>query len=699
MKNYQFITIILLLFFLQNTTFAGTFKVANTNNSGSGSLRAAIQLANSTFGTDNIIFDIPGIAPHSIVISGSALPAITEAVIIDGTTQPANGFAGVSPKIIITRSLNSSGLNGLNITAADVEIYGLYVTGFDYNGVVVSGDRCKIGAPGKGNVFSGNESNQLQLKNLTGGSIQSNKIGTDTTGTLPALLNEGYHGISMESVSFTTIGGGASAQGNLISGNDYTGITMACCLNNSIFNNKIGTDITGKFDLGNQYSGIRLNRPSSNFCSSENNVIGEIDKGNLISGNQYHGIDLSCASNNLIFNNLIGTDISGKVVIPNEYSGINIDRDSYQSISVCSGDNNVIGELNKGNLISGNKYYGISVSCSSSNTIFNNYIGTDITGTLSIPNEYGGANIQQEVPFPGEPECLTQNNLVGAIGKGNLIGNNLGYGISVVGAKSTGNKLTQNSIFCNTNGGINLTDQNGYGIGSGNLGYTAPIISTATNNSASGTAAPNDLIELFIDDSCPDCQGKTYVGTTVADALGDWMFTGQLSGTIVATATDTFGNTSPFSACAIVTNLCTDLTPVMNILPNNIAGPSSVQVAVKLSEIHNVDTDGTVITVRIPSDPRFVFVWDIGLTFAAFTPVQNSDWNYLGDNGVFHSWSFNGNGLILEGLNTTAFGFYGFYDPQGTDGQTTLTATVVPQSGGECNFVNNSDSETLIYFQ
>jgi len=144
---------------------------------------------------------------------------------------------------------------------------------------------------------------------------------------------------------------------------------------------------------------------------------------------------------------------------------------------------------------------------------------------------------------------------------------------------------------------------------------------------------------------------------------------------------------------------CTDLTPIVKILPGNISGNSLVQVAVKLTEVHNIDTDGTVISVRIPSDPRLVFVWDINLTFAAFTPVQNADWNYLGDNGTFHNWTYNGPGLIIDGQSTSAFGFMSFYDPQGTNGQTTITATVVPFSGGECNLINNSDSERLVYFQ
>jgi len=115
--------------------------------------------------------------------------------------------------------------------------------------------------------------------------------------------------------------------------------------------------------------------------------------------------------------------------------------------------------------------------------------------------------------------------------------------------------------------------------------------------------------------------------------------------------------------------------------------------------VEGVDTDGFTISLRIPSDPRLLFVWSISLTQSAGIPVQNSDWNYLGDNGVFHNWTYNGPGLILTGNAKSAIGFQGFYDPQGTDGQTTITATIVPFSGGDCNIVNNTDSERLVYFK
>ncbi len=146
-------------------------------------------------------------------------------------------------------------------------------------------------------------------------------------------------------------------------------------------------------------------------------------------------------------------------------------------------------------------------------------------------------------------------------------------------------------------------------------------------------------------------------------------------------------------------NLCPDLSPVMTILPGNIAGMSAVEVAIEVVELDSVDTDGSVIIVRMPSDPRLVFVWDIGLTQAALVPVQNPEWNYLGDNGFVHTWTYNGPGLVIKGEKRSALGFQSFYDPQSTDGQTTLTATVLPFGGGECEITNNTDSERLVYFK
>lgn len=144
---------------------------------------------------------------------------------------------------------------------------------------------------------------------------------------------------------------------------------------------------------------------------------------------------------------------------------------------------------------------------------------------------------------------------------------------------------------------------------------------------------------------------------------------------------------------------CPDLSPVLTILPGNLAGQSAVEVAIQISELDSVHTDGTSIIVRVPSDPRLHFIWDIGLTTVALIPVQNADWNYLGDNGYVHTFEYNGPGLMISADAKTALGFQAVYDPQATDGQTTLTVTILPFSGGECNLLNNTDAERLVYFE
>src|SRR3954471_20591744 len=74
-------------FLILLSTQAATLIVSNTGDSGAGSLRQAILDANATNGLDTITFQIPGGGPYTIT-PASALPAITDAVLIDGTTQP-----------------------------------------------------------------------------------------------------------------------------------------------------------------------------------------------------------------------------------------------------------------------------------------------------------------------------------------------------------------------------------------------------------------------------------------------------------------------------------------------------------------------------------------------------------------------------------------------------------------------------------
>ncbi len=147
--------------------------------------------------------------------------------------------------------------------------------------------------------------------------------------------------------------------------------------------------------------------------------------------------------------------------------------------------------------------------------------------------------------------------------------------------------------------------------------------------------------------------------------------------------------TADLSDCA---NLCQDLTVVTSLVPNTISGMSPVTLTMSVVELNGVDTDPTIpISVRMPSDPRLQFTWDA---------AANPNWNYLGDNGITHTWRYTGNGGVLAGGTTETIDIAtATYDPQGTDGSTTISVTVVPFSGRECKLTNNSDPETLVYFQ
>ena len=64
-----------------------TFVVTNTNDAGPGSLRQAMLDSNATMDVNTIDFNIPGAGVQTIVAL-SPLPQISQAVAIDGYSQP-----------------------------------------------------------------------------------------------------------------------------------------------------------------------------------------------------------------------------------------------------------------------------------------------------------------------------------------------------------------------------------------------------------------------------------------------------------------------------------------------------------------------------------------------------------------------------------------------------------------------------------
>ena len=76
-----------------------TYTVTNINDSGAGSLRQAIIDANALAGTDTINFNIAGTGMHTIKLA--TLPTITDAVIMDASTDDSFAVNGNRPAIIL----------------------------------------------------------------------------------------------------------------------------------------------------------------------------------------------------------------------------------------------------------------------------------------------------------------------------------------------------------------------------------------------------------------------------------------------------------------------------------------------------------------------------------------------------------------------------------------------------------------------
>ena len=112
-------------FLVSNCPSGSTVSVTNTNDSGAGSLREAIDCAKADSGLDNIEFNIPGPGPHIITLA-SNLPAITDnSIVLDGRTQ-----AGNSPMQGLIQ-IDANGFLGIVLSGcADVTIAGLEI----YNG-------------------------------------------------------------------------------------------------------------------------------------------------------------------------------------------------------------------------------------------------------------------------------------------------------------------------------------------------------------------------------------------------------------------------------------------------------------------------------------------------------------------------------------------------------------------------------------
>ena len=364
----------------------GSTVVTNTNDSGPGSLRQAILNANANQGVDTISFQVP--TPRTIRPL-TALPEITDPVVIDGTTQP--GFAG-SPLIELNGQFTPRGTPGLKITAGSSRVRGLVINSFGLAD-------CNAGLDVDLDVGSG-----IILASAGNNIIEGNFIGTNLSGTA-ALCNTG-NGVYVFNSSNNTIGGTTAAARNIVSGNRLPGIAIGgdFSTGNRVQGNYVGTNASGTGDLGNRSNGMIV-------INGTSHIIGGTVAGarNVVSGNDSPGIVLgfSDPAGILVQGNYIGTNAAGNAAIPNLGGGIIVGGFfQLNGDPITATDNTVGGTTDPArNVISGNLREpgdsnpdagnGVEIinEGSQRNNVQGNYIGLNAAGNAALPNAGSGVFI------------------------------------------------------------------------------------------------------------------------------------------------------------------------------------------------------------------------------------------------------------------------------------------------------------------
>ena len=152
-----------------------------------------------------------------------------------------------------------------------------------------------------------------------GNVVQQNLIGTDISGTLD--FGNRFPGIWIDRAPGNLIGGTSPAARNVISGNDQSGVYLSgtTATGNILQGNYIGTDITGSVDLGNSFAGVNLFDSPDNLIGGASPCAGNVISGNDQTGVFLRGVS---ADRNLIQGNLVGTDATGMAELPNATIGI-----------------------------------------------------------------------------------------------------------------------------------------------------------------------------------------------------------------------------------------------------------------------------------------------------------------------------------------------------------------------------------------
>ncbi len=362
--------------------------------------------------------------------------------------------------------------------------------------------------------------------------------------TTPGIVINGGNAIST-GFEIGGTGGGSEIRGLVIGGFTDRAIYLNVTQGNVIAGNHLGVDLAGTASFANGNgsvtdAGVRVN-------GGNNNTIGGITAAdrNIISGNNQTGIFITSSGQGVrVIGNFIGTDVTGTVALPNLGEGMRID---------ASPTNNTVGGTTPGerNIISGNTTDGIIVR-GDDNIITGNYIGTDVTGSVALPNGTNGLHFGERTSDGNTAGGV--NATPGVLNVGNLISGNTMAGIKVQGADvNTPNIIRGNFIGTNAAGtsaipnavGISLEDDPDDSLAAGSFNIIGGINTTPgsldAGNLISGNTGPGVRLG-------PLTQANTLRGNFIGTQIdGTSALPNGTAGIELQTSTEqnTIGNVTP----------------------------------------------------------------------------------------------------------------------------------------------------------
>ena len=438
---------------LEGRALLATFTVTLNTDTGAlvpGELRWAINTANATPGADVIDFNIaPGGAQAIALNPGlGVLPAITDQVTIDGTTQP--GYVA-TPLITVSGAALAAGSDGIDFAVGSSlsTMQALELANFSRYGTVFTGGANltlaintftsnldgvhaavapAAGSVITGNLFQANTDDGIDLTDAGAVSIVSNIV-----------TSSGGDGISLTEVAVPFIGSGVLS--NQVSGSGASGLRMS-----AVTGTQVGGVGFGNTFNGNTLDGVRL---------LAGDYTGTVIDSNTMDANTAYGVHATGPVTGLdIIGNTIGSPGNSNL------NGIGLTAGDYQGASTST---RILG-----NLIQDNFADGVTLLAGGAQNL--------ILGTAANPNTIqinGSDGIQ-----------LASGNYTGTLIDSNIIRQNSVYGIHATGGAAAV------TVVANAVGGVGAGNSSGIGLAAGDydLGFGKAVFAgnTITDNTVDG---------------------------------------------------------------------------------------------------------------------------------------------------------------------------------------------------------------------